>query len=242
MNDSVFYTYVLTPHLLLDRISTATLLVHKPAAPIDPQRALEGQLQVVNLPGLNPRATHYNAQDNGASAFEQLHSVLHSAIGSYLGALGKHQELNAAASAGYEPEQRTGLPNLQKKLAEVELGLLQLQHNAEIPQVFLSTHAVIRNVLADAARNNTAPSINLLDPAILKDSSFHNSLGATTNTWITEIQLLRNATRNARAGTALQEIRFWQDMEAALEDVEDRFRAPGVQLTLQVLDLSLIHI
>lgn len=236
--DSASYTYVLTPHLLLDRISTATLLIHKPAASINSHEALEGQLQVVNLPGLHPRDTLYNAQNSGASPFGQLHSVLHSAIGSYLGALGKHQESTAAASAGYEPEHRTGLPNLQKKLAEVELGLLQLQHNAEIPQVFLSIHPAIRDVLAAADRKNTAPSINLLDPTILKDSSFHNNLGATTNTWITEIQLLRNATRNARAGTALQEIRFWQDMEAALEDVEDRFRAPGVQLTLQVLDYA----
>lgn len=143
-----------------------------------------------------------------------------------------------ASAAGHNVESQSGLPTLQKKLAEVELGLLQLQHNAEIPQVFLTLHPAILDVLVSSARTKSSPSINLLDPETLRDSTFHNALGATTNGWITEIQLLRNASRSTHTGTTMQEIRFWSDLENLLEDVDGRLKGEGIQLTLQVLDYA----
>lgn len=41
----------------------------------------------------------------------------------------------------------TGIPVTKKKLAELELSLLHLQQNIEIPELFLTLHPIIQKAI-----------------------------------------------------------------------------------------------
>lgn len=123
----------------------------------------------------------------------------------------------------------------KKKLAELELSLLHLQQNIEIPELFLALHPVIQSALDEAYRKKTRPSLEYVPSDLLQDSSFLNSLQSSVNGWIKAIQSITKMSRDTESGTATQEINFWLSMESALEKIEEQLRGDGVMLTLDVL-------
>jgi dynein heavy chain 1 len=80
------------------------------------------------------------------SPFEILHSVVHLALGPYFDAYTKGQEIQANGRINHfaDGEARTGIPVTKKKLAELELSLLHLQQNIEIPELSLVLHNVVQ--------------------------------------------------------------------------------------------------
>lgn len=128
-----------------------------------------------------------------------------------------------------------GIPVTKKKLAELELSLLHLQQNIEIPELFLSLHPVIQTAVDSATKHNARPNLDMVPSDLLQDSSFLNSLQSTVNAWIKSIQSITKMSRDTESGTATQEINFWLSMELALEKIEEQLRGDGVQLTLDVL-------
>ena len=128
-----------------------------------------------------------------------------------------------------------GIPVTKKKLAELELSLLHLQQNIEIPELFLTLHPVIQSAIDEAIVHNTRPSLDLIPAELLQDSSFLNSLQSSVNAWIKSIQSITKMSRDTESGTATQEINFWLSMESALEKIETQLKGDGVQLTLDVL-------
>lgn len=128
-----------------------------------------------------------------------------------------------------------GVPVARKKFAELELELLHLQQNVEIPHVELAIHPAIARAVASARQDRVKPSVDALDQALLADSAFLNRLQAQVNQWIREIQTVTKLSRDVASGTAAQEINFWLGMESALEAIEDQLRSEPVALTLDVL-------
>jgi dynein heavy chain 1 len=128
-----------------------------------------------------------------------------------------------------------GIPVTKKKLAELELSLLHLQQNIEIPELFLSLHPIIQAAIDEAALKKTRPTLDMVSPDLLGDSSFLNSLQSTVNAWIKSIQSITKMSRDTESGSATQEINFWLSMEMTLEKIEEQLRGDGVQLTLDVL-------
>lgn len=123
--------------------TVASLAIIKRPQPLDPTIPLHSQLQIMNLPGtvvLNSGA------QGSVSPFEILHSMVHLALGPYFDAYTKGQETQSHGRTNRfaDGEAKTGIPVTKKKLAELELSLLHLQQNIEIPELSLALHHVVQ--------------------------------------------------------------------------------------------------
>lgn len=144
---------------------------------------------------------------------------------------------NNKSTGNKDSDTKMGIPMAKKKFAELELSLLHLQQNVEIPEITLIIHPIILNVIDRARRegqdlmkhgNSIHHMLDLLDPDLLKDDKFLNKLQSLVNTWIKEIQNVTNLTRDVESGTASQEINFWLSMEKALQGVEEQLRSDPI--------------
>jgi hypothetical protein len=123
----------------------------------------------------------------------------------------------------------------KKKFAELELSLLHLQQNVEIPETHLVIHPVIQRAVEQAQGNNTRPNISYIPAKTLNDSSFLNTLHGHVNSWIKSIQAVTRLNRDVSSGTASQEINFWLSMESALEGIEAQLRSEEVNMVMDCL-------
>jgi dynein heavy chain 1 len=117
----------------------------------------------------------------------------------------------------------------KKKFAELELSLLHLQQNVEIPETHLIIHPIIQRAVEQAeASGSSRPNISHIPPKLLNDSTFLNTLHAHVNSWIKSIQAVTKLNRDVASGTASQEINFWLSLERALEGIEAQLRSEEV--------------
>jgi len=123
----------------------------------------------------------------------------------------------------------------KKKFAELELSLLHLQQNVEIPETHLVIHPVIQRAIAEAQSTGQRPNISLIPSKTLNDSSFLNALHGHVNQWIKAIQAVTKLNRDVSSGTASQEINFWLSLERALEGIEAQLRSDEVNMVMDCL-------
>ncbi|KAJ8610930.1 hypothetical protein MRB53_038234 [Persea americana] len=213
--------------------TVASVALLKRPRPVDYARPLTEQIQIVNLPGLDESAAG-DAGEDTRSPFELIHSVIHSALTPFFEA---HTSSNAdAASPQTGSEQRGGILAAKRKLAELELSLLQLQQNADIPQCHLPIHPLIQDVVDRAEASGRTATIEEMPASVLDDSTIQNRLQSFVNNWIKSVQAVVTASRDISKGSAAQEIKFWIDLESVLLDVEERLKNPAITLTLEVLN------
>ena len=166
---------------------------------------------------------------------------MHHALVPYFDANTKSQQLPTGSRGRSDVDAKTGIPVTKKRLNDLELSLLHLQQNVDIPEISLAFHSIVQNVLDDAEARHGKPSIEAIPQNLLQDSSFLNRLQANVNTWIKSIQSITKMTRDPAANasqefsTASQEVNFWLSMESALEGIEGQLRSDGVLLTLEIL-------
>ncbi|RKP12335.1 dync1h1 protein, partial [Piptocephalis cylindrospora] len=130
---------------------------------------------------------------------------------------------------------KMGIPMAKKKFAELELSLLHLQQNVEIPEIILSIHPAIQRAVEKCRESNKRVTVDVVETSLLGDSSFLNRLQGDVNGWIKEIQKVTKLTRDPASGQAIQEINFWLSMERALERIEEQLKSDPIVLTLDVL-------
>lgn len=82
------------------------------------------------------------------------------------------------------------VPSVQKKINELEVGLLHLQQNIDIPEISLPIHPTIQSVVKKANDAGRKPSTEELSGS-LGDSTFLNALQKDVSRWIREIQKVR---------------------------------------------------
>ena len=82
------------------------------------------------------------------------------------------------------------MPSVQKKINELEVGLLHLQQNIDIPEISLPIHPTIQSVVKKANDAGRKPSTEELSGS-LGDSTFLNALQKDVSRWIREIQKVR---------------------------------------------------
>lgn len=150
-----------------------------------------------------------------------------------------------------------GIPVAKRKFAELELSLLHLQQNVEIPEVYLVIQSPIQKAVeavsycdhiyrdihpnsnschAQCREAGTRVTVEAIQPqSLLTNVTFLNRLQSDVNTWIKEIQKVTKLSRDVSAGTASQEINFWLSMERALEGIEAQLAGDEVNLVLGVL-------
>ena len=88
------------------------------------------------------------------------------------------------------------VPSVQKKINELEVGLLHLQQNIDIPEISLPIHATIQQ-LVDTKKK---PTVEDLGSAV-SDSTFLNALQKDVSRWIREIQKVSVYRRACDLGT-----------------------------------------
>ena len=123
----------------------------------------------------------------------------------------------------------------KKKFAELELSLLHLQQNVEIPETHLIIHPVILRAVEQARTAGSRPGLSDVPPRLLNDSTFLNTLHNNVNSWIKSIQTVTKLNRDVSSGTASQEINFWLSLERALENIEVQLRSDEVNMVMDCL-------
>lgn len=115
-----------------------TLALIKRAPVLDILAPLASQLHMINLFG------------GEETPYEGLHAVVSYAVKPWFDAfVGTRAGAAASASgAGGKDEGKMGIPMTKKKFAELELSLLHLQQNVEIPETHLIIHPVIQRAVA----------------------------------------------------------------------------------------------
>ena len=227
--------YSLSTEISFSPTTIASVALLKRPQAIDPHRPLPTQIQVINLPGAAAPYDTSLLEGSPASPYEVLHSIIHLALSPYFNAYAQDQKQLAGNVARSDTEAKTGVSGAKKKLAELELSLLHLQQNVEIPDLVLSFPEVIQEALTTAAADNKKPSIDLIPAELLSDSRFLNDLQSTVNAWIKNIQSITKLSRDPDSGSATQEIKYWLSLEDRLKDIDNQTRNDGVQLTLDIL-------
>ena len=122
----------------------ASIALIKEVPSLDPGRPLGNQIQIANLPG--PAATESGIA--GVSPYEALHSYIHHAVAPYFNAYVSAKGGNAETGIRTKQDDlKMGIPMAKKKIAELELALLHLQQNVEIPEIILSIHPVVQDAI-----------------------------------------------------------------------------------------------
>ncbi|KAH3182147.1 hypothetical protein KXW84_007123 [Aspergillus fumigatus] len=232
---SVQYAYNLSAEISSSSTTVASVAFIKRPAPIYPTLPISSQVQVINLPG--PASLNNAQAQQGASLspYEVLHLLVHHALSPYFEANTRNQDAATGLKPRTDTEVKTGVPGTKKKFAELELGLLHLQQNVEIPALNLPLHEVVQAALVEAETRGIKPSVELIPSNVLESSAFINSIQNNVNAWIRSIQTITKMSRDADSGSAAQEINFWLSMETALEGIENQLRSDGVQLTMDIL-------
>ncbi|KAJ3265095.1 hypothetical protein HDU77_006529 [Chytriomyces hyalinus] len=218
----------------LDTVS-ASLAIIKRSPFIDASRHLHSQLQVVTLPGSYQSDSPDASQDSpsNANVFEALHSVIHNAVSPFFDAY-----VNASSAGGRDGDKdnNAAIPKTKKKFAELQLSLLHLQQNVEIPEIHLSAHPIIQRAIAKCKETSSRITVDAVGD-ITDDSTFLNKLQSDVNGWIKEIQKVTRLSRDPEqlSGTARAEINFWLNMDNALAHIEEQLKDEQVVLTLDVL-------
>ena len=189
---------------------------------------------MVNLPSSFLDDVEDRHEPKGASPFEVLHSVLHNALTPYFEAYTRSQ--GAGGRAWYDSDAKSGIPGARRRLGELEMSLLHLQQNTDIPIVHLPMHPVVSAALQEAQAEGRSPSLQLIPAHVLEDSQVLNSVQNHVNSWVKSIQSMTKLVKDSECGSASQEINFWISLETALAGVEQRLQTPGVQLTLDILN------
>ena len=188
-------------------ISASVAILKAPEA-INGSIPLREQLQIVNLPGLDLLVTPHDGYQSNNSPFQLLHAVVRSALSPYFDALSRNPQNSPHGLANKDTDRRIGIPAAKKKLAELELSLLQLQFNAEIPHVSLFIHPAIQAALDLAREEGTKPGIDHIPSVVLLDTSFQNSLRSVVRTWVESVKGLTATSRDPTRGTASQAVSY----------------------------------
>jgi dynein heavy chain 1 len=81
-------------------------------------------------------------------------------------------------------------PTVEKKIAELEMGLLHLQQNIDIPEISLPVNPTVSQVIKKCQEEGRKPKVEDFGDRV-EDAQFLNSLQSGVNRWIREIQKVR---------------------------------------------------
>lgn len=256
--DEVAFDYTLTTQPIYHPLHVASLALIKRVPTLDRNVSLPAQLHLLSLfgPASGGAATAPAAQGVvpageptdpalpvtvRESPYEALHSVVHNVMAPWFDAYvaskeGSGNERVQASSKSKEADTKMGIPMTKRKFAELELSLLHLQQNVEIPEIHLPLHAVVRGTVDRCHTAGQRVNVDeVRPPSMLQDTTFLNKLQSDVNTWVKEIQTVTKLDRDVAAGTASQEVNFWLSMERAQESIEQQLRSDPIVLTLDIL-------
>ena len=82
------------------------------------------------------------------------------------------------------------VPSVEKKISELEMALLHLQQNIDIPEITLHIHPVVASTVKKCQEEGRKAKVQDFG-SLCEDSSFLNQLQNGVNRWIREIQKVK---------------------------------------------------
>ncbi|CAI7627677.1 unnamed protein product [Penicillium viridicatum] len=234
-DQAVQYVYNLSSDISSAPTTVSSVAIIKRPVPIDMSLPIASQVQVMNLPGPASLSNPSAQQGNSMSPYQILHLMIHHGLSPYFESYTRSQETAVGTKSKTDTEAKTGIPGTKKKFADLELGLIHLQQNVEIPALNLPLHEVVQAALTDAEARGIKPSVELIPSAVLESSAFTNSIQNVVNGWIRSIQTITKMTRDPDSESASPEVNFWLSLEAALEGIDAQLQSEGVKLTMDIL-------
>ncbi|OQD64253.1 hypothetical protein PENPOL_c008G07704 [Penicillium polonicum] len=234
-DQAVQYVYNLSSDISSAPTTVSSVAIIKRPVPIDMSLPIASQVQVMNLPGPASLSNPSAQQGNSMSPYQILHLMIHHCLSPYFESYTRSQETAVGTKSKTDTEAKTGIPGTKKKFADLELGLIHLQQNVEIPALNLPLHEVVQAALTDAEARGIKPSVELIPSAVLESSAFTNSIQNVVNGWIRSIQTITKMTRDPDSESASPEVNFWLSLEAALEGIDAQLQSEGVKLTMDIL-------
>ena len=207
----VTYSVSNSVHFTPGKMSSLVCLKRGPV--VEAEKSIPSQLRVMSL--------------SEGSAYETLHAYVSSAMAPFFKSFVKE-----SGKADRDGDKMA--TSMEKKIAELEMGLLHLQQNIDIPEITLVVHQDVSKTIAYCSANGGKAKVSDFGDKV-EDSQFLNSLQAQVNKWIREIQKVTKLDRDPSSGTALQEISFWLNLERALLRIQEKRESVEVALTLDIL-------
>lgn len=209
--DSV--TYYISNDVHFSNPRMASLACIKRGAVIESDKSIHSQVRLINF--------------SEGSPYETLHSFISQTLAPYFKSYVKE-------SGRADRDGDKMAPSVEKKLAELEMGLLHLQQNIDIPEISLLVHPNVASAIKRCADEGHKAKVSDFGDKV-EDSTFLNTLQNGVNRWIKEIQKVTKLDRDPSSGTALQEVSFWLNLERALHRIQEKRESPEVALTLDIL-------
>uniref|UniRef100_A0A146KZ76 Dynein heavy chain, cytoplasmic n=1 Tax=Lygus hesperus TaxID=30085 RepID=A0A146KZ76_LYGHE len=192
---------------------TMSLLFVKSGSVVESDKPIQSQLFMIEF--------------TEGSAYESLHSIISKGLCPYFKSYVKE-------SGRADRDGDKMVPSVEKKMDELEMGLLHLQQNIDIPEISLAVHPTVAAVIKRCQEEGRKPKVADFGDKV-NDSSFLNQLQNGVNRWIKEIQKVTKLDRDPSSGTSLQEISFWLNLERALHRIQEKRESVDVSLTLDIL-------
>jgi dynein heavy chain 1 len=208
-----FSQYYISNEVHFTNPRNQSLVCVKRAAVIEADKSIHSQLRLINF--------------SEGSPYETLHSFISKSLAPYFKSYVKE-------SGRADRDGDKMAPSVEKKLAELEMGLLHLQQNIDIPEITLPIHATVQSIIKRCADEGRKAKVGDFGDRV-DDSSFLNQLQNGVNRWIKEIQKVTKLDRDPSSGTALQEVSFWLNLERALYRIQEKRESLEVALTLDIL-------
>ncbi|XP_053612058.1 dynein heavy chain, cytoplasmic isoform X6 [Plodia interpunctella] len=206
-------TYQISNEVHFTSPRVAAFVCIKRGAVIEADKSIHSQLRLINL--------------SDGSPYETLHAFISKTMAPFFKSYVKE-------SGRADRDGDKMAPSVEKKIAELEMGLLHLQQNIDIPEITLPVHPLVAAVIKRAADEGRKPRVADFGDKV-EDSTFLNQLQNGVNRWIKEIQKVTKLDRDPSNGTALQEISFWLNLERALHRIQEKRESIEVALTLEIL-------
>jgi dynein heavy chain 1, cytosolic len=232
------HVYTIATDLRPAETTVASIAFLKLSGPLNARKGVASQIQVFNLPASYNVGGEATTPDGLVSPYEVVYSLLHNVLSPYFDAYTRQQ--GSANRSWYDPQAKAGVPGAKRRIAELEMSLLHLQQNTDIPLIHLPVHEVVMTVIHDAEAQGVAPSISLIPAHVLENTTVLNSVQNHVNNWIKAIQQITKHTKESKdvplgQATAAQEINFWLSMENALNKLMEEITLDHVRLTLEIL-------
>jgi len=207
----VTYNITTTVHYTQGKMTSLVCLKKGPV--IEGEKSIASQLRVISL--------------SEGSAYETLHCYVSAAMAPYFKSF-----VRESGKADRDGDKMA--TSMEKKIAELEMGLLHLQQNIDIPEISLVVHPTVAQVIKRCCDDGVKAKVADFGDKV-EDSTFLNALQNQVNKWIREIQKVTKLDRDPSSGTALQEISFWLNLERALLRIQEKRESVEVALTLDIL-------
>ncbi|XP_076442165.1 cytoplasmic dynein 1 heavy chain 1-like isoform X5 [Babylonia areolata] len=207
------FAYLVAPEVHFSSAKMISVVFIKRGPVVEADKAVSSQVRVMNF--------------SDGSPYETLHAYVSNAVSPYFKSYIK--ETGKAERDGDKMA-----PTVEKKIAELEMGLLHLQQNIDIPEISLPINPVVSAVIKKCQEENRKPKVEDFGDRV-EDAQFLNNLQSGVNRWIREIQKVTKLDRDPASGTALQEISFWLNLERALLRIQEKRESPEIVLTLEIL-------